>query len=516
MKTYKYLFLLIVVSILGCSNLEEEPVGLLAPDGFFNTPNDIQTAVNSAYGHMIHEDFWGRKMSLPLMLRSDMVAIGDPTTSPRRIEHDDFNVPADNGMIEGYWLRVYQIIAAANQAIAGAEDVDVAENVKNPVTAQAYFVRAFAYFHLVRQFGDIPYVDKPVTDLTKSSSISKTSAADVYTNIIADLQFAKTWLPNIQPGRSLPAKSAAHSYLALVYLTIGDFDNAYKEAKGVIDNEGTYNLALEADFQDLFNSSKIDASKEPLFVLDFIGASDGDDGRDYQAALTGLRDDEQYPNVAGGGWSVGVPSLAVYNTWDSQDYRKSVSLDDTAIFNGVVEPYTVFKERGQSGRGVNRPHIAKYTRFNGVSATGNGRGSNNNYSMMRYAEVLLIGAEAANEIGDPDGLAHTWVNRVRKRARDGAVGSVPSASPADVSGLNQDAFRTMVLEERKWELAFEFKRWYDIVRRKMANPANGDVFGPSGLEGAKPNFSEAQDYLYPLPADELARNPNLMPNNPGY
>ncbi|WP_158837299.1 RagB/SusD family nutrient uptake outer membrane protein [Polaribacter sp. L3A8] len=510
MKTYKYIFLLLMsLSIIGCSNLEEEPIGLLAPDGFFNTPKDIQTAVNAAYGHMTHEKFWGRKMSLPLMLRSDMVAIGDLTTSSRRVEHDEFTVAADNGMVEGYWLRVYQIIAASNQAIAGAEDVNVDENVKNPVTAQAYFTRAFAYFHLVRQFGDIPYIDKPVTDLTTTSSLSKTAAADVYKNIIADLQFAKKWLPNTQAGRSLPAKSAAHSYLALVYLTIGDYDNAYKEAKGVIDNEGIYNLGLEADFQDLFNSSKVDASKEPIFVLDFIGASDGDDGRDYQAALTGLRDDEQYPNVSGGGWSVAVPTLAVYNTWDDRDYRKAVSFDNTAVFNGAVKPYTVFKENGGSGRGVNRPHIAKYTRFNGTSATGNGRASNNNYIMMRYAEVLLIAAEALNEISPGSAEAHGYVNRVRARARNGA------AFPADVSGLNQDDFRTMVLEERKWELAFEFKRWYDITRRKMANPENGDVFGTSGLE-YRPNFDVNRDYLYPLPADELARNTNLMPNNSGY
>ena len=105
MKKYKYLFLLIGLSILGCSDLEEEPIGLLAPDGFFKSTNDIQTAANGAFGHMTHEDFWGRKMSLTLMLRGDMVAIGDPTTSLRRIEHDVFNVPADNGMIDGYWLR---------------------------------------------------------------------------------------------------------------------------------------------------------------------------------------------------------------------------------------------------------------------------------------------------------------------------------------------------------------------------------------------------------------------------
>ncbi|WP_299550825.1 RagB/SusD family nutrient uptake outer membrane protein [Seonamhaeicola sp.] len=508
MKTYKYIFLLIGLSIFGCSDLEEEPVGLLSPDGFFNTPKDIQTAANAAYGHMTHEDFWGRKMSLTIMLRGDMVDIGDPTTSTRRIEHNDFNVPADNGMISGYWLRVYQIIAAANQAIAGAESVDAADDVKNPVTAQAYFARAFAYFHLVRQFGDIPYLTEPITDLSASSSIGKTSAAEVYNNIIADLEFAKTWLPNTQEARSIPAKSAAHSYLALVYLTIGDYQKAYDEAKGVIDNEGTYNLGLEPDYQDLFDATKIDGSMEPIFALDFIGASDGDDGRDYQAALTGIRADEQYG--IGGGWSVAVPSLEVYNTWDGRDYRKAVSLDTTGVFNGNVEPYTIFRDF--HSRAVNRPHIAKYTRITGGAATNNGRGSNHNYSMMRYAEVLLIAAEALNEINPGAAEAYDYINRVRARARN-SNGVTSGLYPQDVAtGLTQEAFRDLVLEDRKWELAFEFKRWYDIARRKMGS----EVFSASGLEGFKENFDPNQDYLFPLPADELARNPNLEPQNPGY
>jgi len=179
-------------------------------------------------------------------------------------------------MISGYWQRVYQIIASANQAIAGAELVNVADEVKNPVTAQAYFVRAFAYFHLVRQFGAIPYLDAPVTDAEAAASIGKTSAADVYSNIIADLEFAKTWLPNTQVARSIPAKSAAHSYLALVYLTMGDYPNAYDQAKGVIENEGVYNLDLEADYKDLFDATSINGSLEPIFALDFNGFSETD------------------------------------------------------------------------------------------------------------------------------------------------------------------------------------------------------------------------------------------------
>ncbi len=513
--SYKYLVLMMSILVFGCSDLEEDPVSQLSPDGLFNSVERIEIAANAAFGNMTHEDFWGRKMSLALMLRSDMVAIGDPTTSRRRIDHDDFNVLADNGMIPDNWRRSYQAIAAANQAIAGAELVDVPDEVKNPITARAYFARAFMYFHLVRQFGEIPYLDEPIATLDEGRTIGKTSVAQVYENIISDLEFARTWLPNTQRARSIPAKSAAHSYLALVYLTMGEYQMAYDEAKGVIDNEGTYELGLEADFQNLFNSGAIDSSREPIFALDYIGMTDGDEGRDYQPALTGLRDDQQYG--IGGGWSVAVPSLEVFNTWDGRDYRKAVSLDTTGVFNITnpdteavtqeLRPFTVFRSSGR-GRGVDRPHIAKYTRFTGATAANNGRGSQHNYSMMRYAEVLLIAAEALNEVQPGAAEAHGYVNRVRARARSGNG----SNFPADVSGLSQNDFRDMVLEERKWEFAFEFKRWYDIARRRLGS----EVFSASGLEGAKPNFDPNQDYLLPLPAMELARNSNLEPNNPGY
>ncbi|WP_054560384.1 RagB/SusD family nutrient uptake outer membrane protein [Croceitalea dokdonensis] len=503
MKTIKLVLLLIGISVIGCSDLEENPQGVLAPESFFNSIADIQTAVNGAYGHMTHEDFWGRKFSLTIMLRGDMVDIGDPTTSLRRIEHNEFNVLADNGMIDGFWTRVYQIIGAANQAIAGAELVDADQDAKNAVIAQAYFARAFTYFHLVRLFGDLPYLDAPVTDIVAAGSISRTPAEEVYANIIADLAFAETWLPNTQPARSLPSKATAKGYLALVHLTRGDYQLAYDKAKEVIDNEGIYELALEPDFQNLFNAATIDASQEPLFSLDFEAFRNGDDGQDYAPALTGIRSDEQYG--IGGGWSVAVPALSVFENWDDDDYRKAVSFDATGVFNGNVEPFTVFRDF--NSRAVNRPHIAKYTRGTGTTANNNGRASQHNYSMMRYAEVLLIAAEALNEISGGNAEAFQYVNRIRARARSGNGAAVP----ADVSGLSQDEFRDLVMEERRLELAFEFKRWYDIARRRMGN----EVFGASGFEGEKVNFDPNQDYLLPMPADELARNPNLT-QNPGY
>lgn len=507
MKAHKLLLLLIGLSIMGCSDLEEEPVSILSADGFFQSVQDIQTAVNGAQTHAINEKFWGRKLSIALMLRSDMVDLASNET--RRVEMNELTTLPNNGMLTEYWLKSYQGIAAANEAIAGAASVNVDADIKNPITAQAYFFRAFYYFHLVRQFGDIPYLDSPATEA--DNSISKTPVSEVYANIISDLEYAKTWLPDTQPSRAIPSRAAASSYLALVYLTMAGtndtamFQRAFNEATDVINNAGTYNLALEADYQTLFNAEEIDASLEPIFALDYNNVEAPNNGYDQIAPMTGIRGDDRNE---GGGWSVAVPSLAVYNTWDSGDYRRAVSLDDEAPINGNIEPYTNYTISGHQFA-KNQPYIAKYTRFPGPFARGNARATSHNYSMLRYAEVLLIAAEAAVEIGD-NGSAVTYINMVRERARAGGYwkNTPPSTVPADISGT---VTANDVLEERRLEFAFECKRWYDIARRQLGATA----FGASGLEGAKPDFSPT-DYLLPLPDDELARNPNLLPQNPGY
>jgi len=494
----------LVLPIIGCSDLEEEPISVLSPDGFFKSIQDVQTAINGSYGNMAEEAFWGRKFSLPLMLRSDMAGIGDQGTAGRRKDHDNFTVADDNGMITAFWPRTYQIIAGANEAIVGGNALGLADETLNPVVAQAHFVRAYTYFHLVRLFGDIPYFDAPVQDIAAASQISKTPQVDVYANIIEDLEFAKQWLPDTQSSSALPSKATAAGYLALVHLTMNNFQDAYDEAKFVIDNEGRFGLELASDFQDLFDATKQSGLNEALFTIDHNGFRSGNYGQDYTAALTGIRANE---DGNGGGWSVAVPSIEVYNRWDGKDYRKAVSLDTIGVFNGALDDFMNFPT--YDARNIQSAYIAKYARFPGQTSNGNGRGSEHNYAQMRYAEVLLIAAEALNEITPGTTEADGYVNRVRARARNQA--GTMSSFPEDVSGLSQDDFRDMVLEERRWELAFEFKRWYDIKRRDLG----AEAFGAGGFE-ERPNFTASRDYLYPLPNDELQRNPNLEPNNPGY
>lgn len=509
MKFPKNKFLLTALTglLFSCVDLEEKPVGILAPESMFKTPKDVETAVFGAYGWMATERLYGRQFVTALMLRGDMVDIGDRGTPAERQQVNDFNMDDNNNMVNQFWPVWYQVISAANAAVAGGESLKLPEAEINPLLAEARFVRAFAYQHLVQVFGDIPYIDFFITDPNLVKDITKTPQAEVYANIVADLEFAKQWLPDKQPNsvRSRPSKGTAAAYLASVYLAQQDYPKAYAEAKYVIDNKDKFGYDLVADFQDLFRAPQSPSMKEHIFAIDFLGLQRGPGGAndDLIAPMTGVRGGD----APRSGWSVAVPSLAVYNTWDSRDYRKEVSFEDSLLIRGVKQPYTAFPN-------TQRPHIAKYTRFAGNSNT-EGRYSDHNYATMRYAEVLLIAAEASAEVNGPNAEAAGYLNQVRARARNwaGKQTSFPAnVNLVDVLTMSKQDFVDLILEERRLELAFEYKRWYDIKRRKLGDK----VFkGANSLE-PHANFSAARDYLMPLPRKELQMNPSLGPQNPGY
>lgn len=516
MRTCKYLFTLVLgLSTFACSDLEEDAISLLEPDERVVDLATVETTIAGAYSNLQARAFLSRGLGLPLMLRTDMVAIGNPSTAAERIEHDLFNVSATNPLIlnvsrpeRSFWPRLYQIVRGANETLQEVEALEEQDpGVKEEIAARARFIRAYAYYHLVRLFGDVPYLDE-TTPTIEAAEAPRASVDFVYERIIEDFEYAKEWLPNTRVNRALPGKAAASSFLASVYLTRGEYQMAYDEATDVIDKKSTYNLELEPDFQNLFDASLTNASLEPIFVIDFVGTNINDETRDYLAAFTGFYGQGTY--YPSGGWSVMVPSLAVYNTWDADDYRREVSLDDEAVANsGEVLSFNNFSSL--DGRNANRPHISKYTYMAGSlpQANTSGRDSESNYQLMRFAEVYLIAAEAAIEIGRT-GEADSFINIVRARARAGDGTGAPSASPANISGATVND----VLEERRLELAFEHKRWYDIVRRRLGP----EVFGPNGLEADLPgtrNFDPARDYLFPIPPFEIANNPNLT-QNPGY
>tara|TARA_R110002050_G_scaffold223672_2_gene359555 strand:+ start:35118 stop:36641 length:1524 start_codon:yes stop_codon:yes gene_type:complete len=500
------LFLSVCLALTSCTNLDEDPISVLSPEGFFSTTNDVEAVISGAYAKLTGERAWSGELVQGLMVMSDMCGPGSPSVIAANLEIDDFtNLGPNNLFSTRTWNRCYEVISPANTAIQAARQIDANESIKLALEAEARALRAFAYFALVRSFGDAPYFEDPITDPSIAIDVKKTPEAEIYTKIIEDLDFAlvEGRLPNSYGGpRNRITRGAVATILADVHLTLENWQAAYDNAKWVIDNKGIFNYGLEADYQDLYDVSKQDNTIEHIFNLDLVAEIRfGGTNNDNLSTLTG---------VAGapgdsGGWGVVVPSMAVYEDWDDNDYRKSVAFDTFYIDNdGNRIDFTEFPIS-------QRPHIAKYNRLIGFAQSGGGRNSNYNYPLYRYAEVLLIAAEALNELSGPNDEARSYVNEVRARARNGASGSSPSTFPEDVAiGLSQNVFRDLVLEERRLELSFEFKRWYDIKRRHMGNIA----FGPNSLE-PHPGFNESIHYVLPIPQNEIDVNPNITQNS-GY
>ncbi|MDW7691141.1 RagB/SusD family nutrient uptake outer membrane protein [Flammeovirgaceae bacterium SG7u.111] len=505
---YKLLVIGIVLGVFGCTDLKENPIALLAPNTFFQSPKDVEAAVMGTYADIANEEFYGRKLVLSLLLRGDMADIGDRNTPGRRQQVNDFNMDSNNGMITAFWPRGYKIIGSANAAIAGAELVGEPAAEVNALKAEAMFIRAFTYYHLVRLFGDIPYIDFFITDPEAVKTISKTPTSTVYQSIIADLEYAKANLPDQHAGnvKSRPTKGTAAAYLASVYLTMGDDQKALTEAEYVISNASTFGYRLMPDFVDLFDPSATSGVDEHIFMIDFLGQVTGTDlqQNDWMGPITGIR--SVYLPDANSGWSVAVPTMEVYESWDDRDYRKEVSMIDEAYADPELTELVGY-EKFAPNHGSPRPHIGKYWGRCGLSRGDCGQ-SDINYAAMRYAEVLLIAAEAADNLSQ-DGVAAGYLNQVRARARNWAGAEVNY--PADYTAAEGDLTEA-IREERRLELAFEYKRWYDIKRWDIGD----EVFkGANSLE-PHADFDKSVDYLFPLPQDELDRNENLKPQNPGY
>jgi len=496
---YNILLFFVALSFFGCTDLDEDTKGLMAPEGFFVTSSDVEAVIHGAYAEWVTVDI-EKYYFLGLMLRSDMVDIGDMNTQGDRITVNDFSMDAKNSLISASWDRLYQCISAANTAINAARSIEAEEHVKKELEAKARFIRAYTYFHLVRGFGSVPYVDFPLENTEAIDTTQKTSEADIYDHIIEDLTFAKTNLPEkyTPEVRNIGTKGSAATALAEVYLTLKRYTEAATEARFVITNADKFNYHLAKNYQDLFNANIIGTLTEPIFTYELKNTlNDGSYNQsDGMINLTRIRD------FAPRSLSVAVPSLKVYQSWDNRDYRKKVSFEDTVVYNGVETALVDSKFR------VPRPHIAKYFRYPGPQEAGDDRSSDHHYCLYRYADVLLFAAEAIAESDGATTEAIGYVNQIRSRARFNGIEE--TAFPADISTDISDAdFIEVVREERRLEFAFEFKRWYDLKRWGSIEEAF------TSSESYEPHVVDlSRDYLFPIPQTEI--DMTGWSNNSGY
>ncbi len=487
MKKYlKYITeLALAVLLLGCVELDETPGGLLAPETFYTSADAFDAAVVGCYAPL-YGGYSGYDTQWTALLGS--VAAEDVSTGNNSIQELRFD--PSSSVFKNAWKMYYSSLTNANAIISNIDNAkNVSQTVLDFAEGQARFIRAFNYFHLTRYFGEIPIVT--FENQQNADKVGQSSVADIYDFIVNDLTIAEEKLKASYDEKGFATKGAAKALLAKVYLTMATWpleDASYyalarDKAKEVMEM-GEYNL--EPDFKDLWLEANKLTNSEFIFTL--YGNSSG---TSYASHLhTATR-----PSVETG-WSNTYSEERFFNVFP-ESYRKEISF------------HTVFND-GTNWKDVNpkQPFIAKYRDAGVVAATFDGDvigfDGDGFYVLLRYADVLLIYAEAANMAeGGPSADALEAINKVRRRAMK-LDSDTPDAS-VDLASMSQADFDDAVIAERNWELAFENNRWFDLVRKKMVVEVNKDTY----------SWVTENNRLFPKPSSEVSLTEGLEQNS-GY
>ncbi|MCP9768309.1 RagB/SusD family nutrient uptake outer membrane protein [Lacihabitans sp. LS3-19] len=412
---------------------------------------------------------------------------------------DNFTVTPTNLFVQSLWAGHYNGIAKANNALVIIEKSTLSESEKARLTGEVKFIRGYYYFNLVRWFGGVPKILRVPANAEDANNDpvfqTRASVDDIYKVIVEDMQYAVDNLPlrgNTQAGRI--SKGTAQAMLAKVYLYLKTWDQAYKLSAEVI-NSGQYQLL--DNYSNIWRQAG-DNSKEAIFEIQTGVFNNSDYGINSYAMFQG-------PRVGGKGgwrdlgWGFNNPSTTLSNAYETGDKRKAATIifiDNsgkhvgTTLFDGFRIPSADSVENlryNYKAYHSEDPNVENYL--------GNRDRKQKNVHLLRYAEVLLINAEAANELGKT-GDALIQLNNIRSRA---------GLSDSAISGTNE--LREAIWKERHLELAMEHDRWFDLVRTKKV----AEVMKASG----KP-FVTGKHELLPIPSLQIALSNNQLTQNPNY
>lgn len=432
----KYIFLsLLIIGAWSCADLDD-----LAPINSIPTAQAItdfasaKAALNGVYSSLQDGDF-DKWLSLPQFFSDEAEATG---TFPTRLEYGNLNVFPANGTAAGVFTDLYETINNANNVISivpQVEDANFADTDRSDIVAQAKFIRAHNYLQLVTLWNDVPLILEPTTDIGEALNVPATASNAIYDQIIADFTDASQDLM-AEVGPNVASKEATNAFLARIALYQERWSDAMSLAKGVLG--------------DGFDLTGVPFLEDQIYSLNYT-STDGNVLNFFYG-----------PADFGGRYSIG-PSSKLIEAFEEGDARFAATLDLTT---------------------ASVPYGLKYPSFDaGIGGT-----ATDPIYFIRHAEMVLIAAEAAAEMGDFDS-ASRYLNMVRARAG------------LDGIELNAGNFVDVILQERFVEFAFEGPfRLIDLRRKGKAM----DVLGPIGYD--------ACDNVWPLPQRDVDRNPNLQQN----
>ena len=467
MKIYKIkglnralIIALITTTILSCSDfLEEINQSSLNPDSFFKTNTHAESGLNAVYAATrdVFGGFSGGNSSNWHLLEAlTGQSVNNSSSNPDLNSLSSLSYNSNLIHARTVWAGTYKLIANANLVIENVPDIFMSEDRKKQILGEAYFLRAWAYFNAVRIWGDIPLLTSPVGTGSPDFYAERTSQSIVYDQIVSDLKFSEGSGLAFIDQRGRVSMAAVKSLLSKVYLTMAGhplnktehYADAAEKAKEVIDNGG---LSLFNTYGEIFLESN-ENKQEHIFSIQYApNVSANYESLSFLPAK----------NITKGGavgWQTNLPETNFYNSFESGDKRKN---------NRQGWFYTDYFVGGNGElTDLGGPHIFKafnVANFGSDTVEGNGQGDFLNFSVIRFAEVLLIYAEASNEVSGPTSAAIEAVKKVRDRA-----------GLTTPTSLSKDLFRELVWKERWHELCFERITWFDMVRlKKVFNSKTG-------------------------------------------
>jgi hypothetical protein len=494
MKKIKILIVLLTsVLLFSCTEdfLEQPPRGALTVGSFPSSEEDLLLATNAVYNSLRTWHINTGGFPLLDLMADDAVKGSNPGDGTAVAVYDNFSHTATEGSVERWYKTLYQSIRRANLVIIEGPEIDMDAGLRDRLIAEARFLRAYFYSLLVRGFGDVP----KVLELDPSLDLGRAPVDELLDEIIyPDLEYAVNILPeksgyeSTDLGRA--TRGAALGLLARIKLYYRDFD-AVEQLTGEIIESQEYGLL--DDFADVFTWDN-EHSKESLFEISAIPEDFVNGGNQYAntQAVRGT------PNR---GWGFCRPSY-LYLISEMQE-TSDPRLDPSVIFlNEVVDGIPVAGEGPTPDTTYENGQIVEIECYNQkvwYPGTDTRTSFGHNRRIIRYADVLLMHAEALNENGR-SAEALDFLNQVRARAR----GENPDVLP-DVITTNQSELRNVILNERKYELALEGLRFWDLVRTDKAE----EVLGPLG-------FIKGKNERFPIPQSEVDISQGRIEQNPGY
>lgn len=494
MKTKFILIIITLGLVTACSDfLDENLQGRYSSATFYKTAEHAFLATNACYEPLAFKTIENNLWVFGDVASDDATKGGNPGDQSEISFIEEFQATTDNGFLEACWKHYYDGIARTNEVIGKVPAIEMDVDLRNRYVAEARFLRAYYYFVLVNIYGNIPLKTEPVASLA-DLHLPLSTPVDIYGQIEEDLLIAKNDLPAVITfsNRGRASKGAAFGLLAKVYLYQENYTGALAYVDS-LDALGIYGL------MDLYSQNFMVAfenNKEAVFEIQHLADQDPFQG----SALN-----QWFAPQSENGYFFNVPE---------QDFIDEFEVTPDSVFDPRLD-YTVGRQ-GQlwlngeaydaawSPTGyLQKKHLQPLSEI-GKGTKGNG---DLNYTYLRYSDILLIKAEALNEL-DRTSEALAPLNEVRKRARESYLldeglpgfGAVPEALLPAITTEVKSEVREAIRHERRVELGFEFHRYFDLMR-----------YGRSTAEAALAGtgFNYDTDRYFPLPQSESDINPNI-------